>query len=74
MGKDDSKAVAVSVIHQHPRGWWFRHDAALLMWCGPFPSAEEAEQSARMFISDNQKEIEFVELQMWAQKTVKVKK
>lgn len=61
-------------IHTHPRGWWFHHEAALSTWCGPFTSAEEAEKTARMLISDNQKEIELIELQMWEQKIVKVKK
>ena len=61
------------VIHQHPRGWWFRWHTDVPSWWGPFPSAEAAEETARKVVSNNQKEIEFVELQMWAQKTVKVK-
>lgn len=61
-------------IHTHPRGWWFRWDTNPPTWCGSFPSAEEAEKTARLLIPDNQKEIELIELQMWAQKIVEVKK
>jgi hypothetical protein len=60
------------MIHQHPRGWWFfderPHGGG---WCGPFPSAEEAEKTARMLISDNQKTIPLIEMQLWEQKEVK---
>jgi len=66
-----SPAPASEMIHQHPRGWWFHYEAALSTWCGPFASAEEAEKIARMLVPDNQKEIELIELQMWAQKVVK---
>lgn len=62
---------APEMIHQHPRGWWFYYEAALPTWCGPFPSAEEAEKTARMLVPDNQKTIPLVEMQLWEQKEVK---
>lgn len=62
--------IAPEILHQHPRGWWFLDERART-WCGPFPSAEEAEKTARMLISDNQKTIPLIEMQLWEQKEVK---